>query len=383
MRKSRGVLLSILLGLLLSIVFTDYSSGAASKYGPRLQTKKGLFDESTLSTAFDQVDAATVTTSATTSKSVHVRLSAAHTTTSWIALDSTAEKFELPLLYLHHERNAAAAPERSLDIVITGIASETQLQIEVISRHLNVSTRNRHRETRSFVLLDRPCSSDEPCVIRCTFDLGSALSDFYALRVMDETGAVLWKSSKPAQPDFVAHDTWDVALDAYTVRIIYAQLFTYAMGVEDAGNRLPPPAVTDFVERCFVPIIQDTWRTQFHEWEFGSLIHPDWDRDKIVEIIVTPRTLALFGGTGTYTVFNGATEHLYRERRIWWRSTNEVFQLWDSLENAYRAVFAHEFFHLAQWNVLLSTGRPTITHLSCLSKPKPDSRRLPNFLNLS
>jgi len=26
------------------------------------------------------------------------------------------------------------------------------------------------------------------------------------------------------------------------------------------------------------------------------------------------------------------------------------------LENAYKAVFAHEFFHLMQWNVLLSVG---------------------------
>jgi hypothetical protein len=355
MRKSRGVLL----GLLAIIVFANHGLGASAEVRLHLQTKRGRFDQPTLFRTFDQVDVEPVTRPATEPTGIQVRLSAAQTTTSWNAADSTPEKFELPLLYLHHERDAAPAPERSLDVAITGLPPTNRVQIEVISRHLNVSTRNRHREVRSFALPDRPCTPDAPCALRWTFDPAVTPSDFYALRLMDGAGAVLWKSSKPAQPDFVILDTWDVTLDAYTVRVFYAQLFTFARGVEDAGNRLPPPAVTDFVERRFVPIIQDTWHTQLHEWGFGDPIHPDWDRDKIVEIIITPQTLALLGGTGTYTVFNDATGRPYPERRIWWRSTNEVFQLYDSLENAYRAVFAHEFFHLAQWNVLLSAGRPT------------------------
>jgi hypothetical protein len=45
---------------------------------------------------------------------------------------------------------------------------------------------------------------------------------------------------------------------------------------------------------------------------------------------------------------------------VWWSSDNTSFQTYDSLENAYKAIYAHEFFHLAQWNALLSAGCPTI-----------------------
>jgi hypothetical protein len=43
---------------------------------------------------------------------------------------------------------------------------------------------------------------------------------------------------------------------------------------------------------------------------------------------------------------------------VWWFSNNSAFQAYDSLENGSKAVFSHEFFHMVQWNILLSTGRP-------------------------
>jgi hypothetical protein len=310
-------------------------------------------------TAVEQVDLGLGAVAQGEPAGVQLWLSAARTTTSWNAADSAPTKFELPLLTLRHERAPTAAPERTLDITITGLPSATQVQIEVISRHLDVSTSNRHRGMRSFLLPERPCTLRHPCSVQWTFDPKTTPSDFYALWVSDQAGAILWKSATPERPDFVALDTWDVTLDAYIIRVLYAQLFSFARGIEEVGNRLSPAKAVDFIERQFVPIIQETWQTQFHEWGFGDPIHPDWDRDKVVEIIVTPSTLALMGGTGTYTVFQEADNHPYLERRLWWRSRDETLRQYDSLENACRVLFAHEFFHLGQWNVLLSTGQPT------------------------
>jgi hypothetical protein len=64
----------------------------------------------------------------------------------------------------------------------------------------------------------------------------------------------------------------------------------------------------------------------------------------------------LFDGTGTYTISLDGRGQPYPERRIWWFSNNTAFQAYDSLENAYRAVFSHEFFHTMQWNVVLNSG---------------------------
>jgi hypothetical protein len=150
-------------------------------------------------------------------------------------------------------------------------------------------------------------------------------------------------------------DTWDVEIGEYTVRVYYATLFPFARGQRDLDNRLPPSAVTDFVEHHFVRMIAETWNTQFHTWEFGP-IHADWDSDRVVEVIVTAPPFALFDGTGTYTRLIGADGRPHPERRIWWSSSNNAFQAHDSLENGYRVVFSHEFFHLAQWNTLLTAG---------------------------
>jgi len=120
---------------------------------------------------------------------------------------------------------------------------------------------------------------------------------------------------------------------------------------------LEPDAVIDFIESQFVPMIVDTWQTQFHTWGFGP-IHPDWDADQVVEVVVTDPPFALFDGTGSYTRLVGADGLPYPERRIWWPSSNNAFQVYDSLENGCKVAFAHEFFHLVQWNILVSGGHP-------------------------
>ena len=117
--------------------------------------------------------------------------------------------------------------------------------------------------------------------------------------------------------------------------------------------------VTEFIAHTFVPIVQETWETQLNDWGFVEPIHPDWDPDKLMEIIITDPPFALFGGTGTYHVPVYQDGRPYPQRRLWWHATNGTFQAYATLANAYRAVYAHEFFHLVQWNVALSAGCST------------------------
>jgi hypothetical protein len=285
-------------------------------------------------------------------------LSAADSTVSWDDRLADPIEFHLPLLYLHREREATAQADRTLTIHLSGLAGGAEIDVELVSRHVDVSTGDRHRVIKRFLLPDRPCISDDPCTIAWTFDATTMLSDFYYLRVKDQTGDLLWENPHPDRPDFVILDTWDVGIDEYTVRVYYATLFPFARGQNDLEDRLPPDAVADFVEHQFVPIIVGTWNTQFHAWGFAP-IHPDWDPDKVVEIFVTDSPFALFGGTGTYTtsVYNDGSP--YPERRLWWFSSNDSLQAYDSLENGYRVVYAHEFFHMVQWNVLLFAGCST------------------------
>jgi hypothetical protein len=145
----------------------------------------------------------------------------------------------------------------------------------------------------------------------------------------------------------------------YHVQITYATLFPFARGAGDLQNRLAPHAVTDFVDQTFAPIILQTWQTQAEAWGFGTDIHPQWDDDNVVDIFVTDPPYALFGEMGTYALLTGSDGQPYAKRGIWWLSSNNAFQAYDTLGSAYRAVFAHEFFHLMQWNTLLHTGQPT------------------------
>jgi hypothetical protein len=125
------------------------------------------------------------------------------------------------------------------------------------------------------------------------------------------------------------------------------------------AQRLSPAGVSDFVANQLVPIIEDTWHTQVEEWGFGAPLHQDWDADNTVEFIITAPPYALFGGTGTYTSSTDARGRPIPERRIWWLASNNCWQAYDSLESAYKAVFAHEFFHLMQWNLRIENGHPT------------------------
>jgi hypothetical protein len=268
----------------------------------------------------------------TASPEIKVTLSAAHRTRSWDERVPGRPKFDLPLLYLHHEHEGTAEADRTLAIGISGLAGGTDIQVEVISRHADVSTGEQWAETRSFPLPNHHCAPDDPCA-----------------------GHLLWENPTAERPDFAMLDTWEVEINDYTVRVYYATLFPFARGQHELDNRLPPGAVTDLIEHQFIRMIADTWNTQFHTWGFGP-IHPDWDLDQLVEIIVTDPPFALFDGTGTYTRFIGADGHPYPERRIWWPSSNNAFQAYDPLENGHKVVFAHEFFHLVQWNTLLNAG---------------------------
>jgi hypothetical protein len=150
-----------------------------------------------------------------------------------------------------------------------------------------------------------------------------------------------------------------VPLGSYNVRVYYATLFPFARGENDMENRLPPGGVADFIARAFVPIIRETWQTQARDWGWGEPLHPEWDRDKLVEIIMTDGAFALLDGVGTYSAWFTPQGQPYPERRIWWLASSNSFLGYASLADGYRAIFAHEFFHLMQWNVMLWAGQPT------------------------
>jgi hypothetical protein len=114
---------------------------------------------------------------------IQVALSAAHTTTSWDARDPDQQRFDLPLLYLHREREATAEVDRTLDIGIAGLPAAAEIQIQVVSHRVDVSTGTRHRETRAYRSSDRPCTLEHPCTIPWTFDASTTPSDLYSLRV--------------------------------------------------------------------------------------------------------------------------------------------------------------------------------------------------------
>ncbi len=346
MTKSRSALIALSLIALLTLLANIGVDAVASGAGDVRKAGRGTVQE-------------TESASVMAAPEIQVRLAAPQTTTSWDADDPDREKFDLPLLYLHREREAAAEADRTLEVQIAGLASGTEIQVEALSWHVDRSSGERHTLTTRLALPDRPCTVEAPCTARWTLDATTTLSDFYTLRVKNGAGELLWESPHPDRPDFVALDTWEVDVDDYTVRIYYATLFPFAKGENDLENRLAPSAVTDFIEYVFVSMVVDTWQTQFQEWGFGDPMHPDWDRDKVVEIIVTAPSLALLDGTGPYTILIDADRNPYPERRIWWPSSCNNFQAYDFLANGYKVAFAHEFFHLAQWNVLLSTGRPT------------------------
>ena len=290
------------------------------------------------------------------SSAIQVTVSAPHTTMSYDERESDPEKFDLPLLYLHRERQAMPETDRTLDIQVAGLPAGTPIQMEAQSRHVDVTTGERHTAAKRFVLPDRPCTSETLCTVHWTFDAATALSDLYDLRLKDAAGTLLWEKRSPDRPDFVMLDTWDVGLDDYIVRVYYAPLFPFAKAPDRLDSRLTPAQVVDFIEGQFVPIVRDTWHTQMHAWGFGEPIHPDWDEDKIVEIFITAPPFALFDGTGTYVPFEISDAPPHPQRRVWWLSTQEAFSRFRSLSDGHKAVLSHEFFHLAQFNAVLSAG---------------------------
>jgi hypothetical protein len=340
MHKSRSVIMALLAIMLCLSMGTSHSASGRDAQWPASRGNDLRYSHQTLHSE------------------TRVTLSAPYSTTSWDDRDPNQRKFDLPLLYLHRERQAATEADRTLAVNLSGPVGGTEVEIELISQHVDVSTGERHRVARRFLLPNRPCTQDDPCSIRWALDVRTMLSDFYTLQIEDNGGRLLWQNPLPDQPDFVILDTWDVSLGEYATRLYYATLFPFARGQADADNRLAPEAVVDFIEHQFAPIILETWNTQFHTWGFGP-IHPAWDRDKVVEIFITDPPFALFDGMGTHTIWVYGEDNPYPERRLWWFSSNNSFSGYDSLENGYRVVFSHEFFHLVQWNAMLSAGCST------------------------
>ncbi len=287
-----------------------------------------------------------------------VKLIAVNSTTSWESRDPTREKFQLPVLYLRGERKITEPSIRTLEIHLTGITGPQEIFIEIKSLHVDISSGKAYTATNPVMLPDRSCDIDRPCMVRWTINPETTPSDFYTLRVRDKNGQILWQNPYQDRPDFVMLDTWDINLDDYTARILYATLFPFARGQNEYENRLTPDAVSDFIEHQFVPIITETWRTQFYEWELGNPIHPAWDADKDYEIIITAAPFALFDDIGIASQFIDRNNQPTKECRLWWESSSNSFQAYDTLENAYKAVYSHEFFHLVQRNILLFTEHP-------------------------
>ena len=67
------------------------------------------------------------------STGVQVTLSAARWTTSWDERDPNRSEFDLPLLYLHRQREGTDEADRTLTIHIAGLAGGGEIEAEIIS----------------------------------------------------------------------------------------------------------------------------------------------------------------------------------------------------------------------------------------------------------
>ena len=155
MRKLRSVIAGLSFSIfLLSTLFLVIGEDATASGDGTARAASG-----------DKASWSAQTTSSETrvSTEVQVTLSATHWTTSWDERDLERSKFDLPLLYLHREREATANADRTLAINIAGLAGGTEIEVEVISHHENAYTAERHTQRERFVLPDRPCTGDDPC----------------------------------------------------------------------------------------------------------------------------------------------------------------------------------------------------------------------------
>ena len=88
-----------------------------------------------------------------------VILTSDQSTTSWDTRDAVRTSFELPLLFLHQNCQETAESERTLKIVLTGIDGGRDIDVEIISNHMNVEAGMKHGETQRFAsyLLQHSC----------------------------------------------------------------------------------------------------------------------------------------------------------------------------------------------------------------------------------
>ena len=213
-------------------------------------------------------------------------------------------------------------------------------------------------------------------------------SDFYDLRLKDGGGRLLWE--KTFRTGLI---WWYWTPGTFRLAHTPCASLTQICSPLPEGRTIWPTGWRRMLSRISsrgssCPS-SDTWQTQFNVWGFGQPLHPLWDADNLVEIFITAPPYALFDGTGTYhrSTHNGGQP--YPQRRIWWYASNDAFQAYTTLADAYRAVFAHEFFHLMQWNVhalaqkpltagQVSAGRSPNRWITFSLRVRASSRRLYN-----
>ena len=176
------------------------------------------------------------------SESVQVMLSAADTSRSWDSRRPEAERFDLPVVYLNGNGEPAAEVDRTLDVSLSGLPGGAAVAFEIVSWHENRAMWEHERQAERFELPDSGCTRQEPCLVQWTLD-GETLSDYFRFILYDGQGNLLWESPDTERPDLIALDTWEVALDGHTLRVIYARLFGFARGEKALYHRLTPDVV--------------------------------------------------------------------------------------------------------------------------------------------
>lgn len=84
-------------------------------------------------------------------------LSAADTSRSWDSRQPKAERFNLPVVYLNRNGQAAVEADRVLSVSISGIAGGAPARLETVSWHENRATWEHERQVKRFELEEMAC----------------------------------------------------------------------------------------------------------------------------------------------------------------------------------------------------------------------------------
>lgn len=83
--------------------------------------------------------------------------------------DPRRTKFELPLLYLHRNRDVTPSREHTLEMSITGSLGGTRIKLQACSHHVNASTGEHHTVVAPVAQPRRPCTREVPCTLKWVF----------------------------------------------------------------------------------------------------------------------------------------------------------------------------------------------------------------------